>query len=350
MGQEDADADGKGDVCDNCNNLTGEGVKTTYYRDADSDSYGNASVTIQACTAPAGYVTNSDDCDDTQVVYADNDNDTYGAGPMVPNCLGVWGFYVTNRDDCDDNVFGQGLIAFYVDNDGDGYGQSGGCAVPVYACTQPAGYSEVVGDCDDANAAVNPGAFEITGNGLDDDCNGLQDENAPGSCEYWKGKWAFTYKTKTDNITITDICSNPGAGQPGNVKPACMYNMFLTCQAKGRRASDNQTIMIGQLYMDQRIYAYYETWSPGSTTPYDAVHYRDFLDEAAYKANPFGYTGGYTEMIADIITDCDFVAAIDGTFKVYSQANPAGAPYASAFGLVSGERMGVVCATDNDTD
>jgi hypothetical protein len=31
-------------------------------------------------------------------------------------------------------------------------------------------------ECDDANAAVHPGAAEICGNGVDDDCNGLIDD------------------------------------------------------------------------------------------------------------------------------------------------------------------------------
>ncbi len=46
---------------DNCT----DAEKVTYYRDADNDTYGNASVTTQACEAPAGYVTNSTDCDDS---------------------------------------------------------------------------------------------------------------------------------------------------------------------------------------------------------------------------------------------------------------------------------------------
>ena len=34
-------------------------------------------------------------------------------------------------------------------------------------------------DCDDSNASVHPGAPEICGNGVDDNCNGVADENCP---------------------------------------------------------------------------------------------------------------------------------------------------------------------------
>jgi hypothetical protein len=40
-------------------------AKTTFYRDFDQDTYGDPRNTASACTAPAGYVANSGDCDDT---------------------------------------------------------------------------------------------------------------------------------------------------------------------------------------------------------------------------------------------------------------------------------------------
>lgn len=43
-----------------------ECAKTTFYKDADADDYGNPNDSIKACTQPAGYVTNNTDCDDTK--------------------------------------------------------------------------------------------------------------------------------------------------------------------------------------------------------------------------------------------------------------------------------------------
>jgi hypothetical protein len=43
-------------------------------------------------------------------------------------------------------------------------------------------------DCDDANPSVHPGAPEICGNRLDDNCSGVVDENCPGEQPGYPGQ------------------------------------------------------------------------------------------------------------------------------------------------------------------
>jgi hypothetical protein len=53
---------------------------------------------------------------------------------------------------------------------------------PTEADADRDGYSTQDGDCDDCNAAVNPGAFDIDGNDVDEDCSGQADDEL-GSCD-----------------------------------------------------------------------------------------------------------------------------------------------------------------------
>ncbi|HYV93952.1 MAG TPA: MopE-related protein [Chitinophagales bacterium] len=62
---------------------------------------------------------------------------------------------------------------FYADADGDGYGDPNSV---IDTSSQPLGYVIDNNDCNDSNAAVHPGAEEIS-NSIDDNCNGATDEN-----------------------------------------------------------------------------------------------------------------------------------------------------------------------------
>jgi uncharacterized repeat protein (TIGR03803 family) len=61
---------------------------------------------------------------------------------------------------------------WYTDADGDGYGTG----PAIINCIQPANTSAIDGDCNDADALVHPGATEICGNNIDDNCNGVSNE------------------------------------------------------------------------------------------------------------------------------------------------------------------------------
>ncbi|MDW8392841.1 MAG: MopE-related protein [Chitinophagales bacterium] len=64
------------------------------------------------------------------------------------------------------------LKTYYQDADGDGFGNA---AIWQQAFSAPSGYVENDQDCNDGNSAVYPGATESC-NGMDDDCDGVVDE------------------------------------------------------------------------------------------------------------------------------------------------------------------------------
>ena len=75
---------GAPEICDgldnNCNNETDETGDITFYADTDGDTFGDPNNTITACTQPAGYVSNDEDCDDS-------DENTYPGAPEL--CDGI---------------------------------------------------------------------------------------------------------------------------------------------------------------------------------------------------------------------------------------------------------------------
>ena len=134
----------------------------TWYRDADADGYGNATVGTAACSAPTGYVVLSTDCDDTE--SAVNPGATEVCNDIDDDCDSL-------IDDNDSTV--TGTSTFYDDDDGDGYGDA---TATNAACDQPTGTVTDATDCDDTSAAVNPGATEVC-NSIDDDCDGDIDDD-----------------------------------------------------------------------------------------------------------------------------------------------------------------------------
>ena len=102
---------------------------------------------------------------------------------IVVSTAGTFSVTVTNSNGCSNTSTSVSTTTipaqtYYKDNDGDGYGNP---AIIVSACAAPIDYVTNGNDCNDNNAAVNPGAAEICGNGIDDNCNGQVDEGGSGS-------------------------------------------------------------------------------------------------------------------------------------------------------------------------
>jgi len=106
-----------------------------------------------------GYDVAAGDCDDT-------DPDIHPGAEEI--CDGA------ADEDCDgavDEGDAAGAPTWYIDGDGDSWGQAVGAFT---ACAPPAGVVAVAGDCDDADPLAYPGAPE-TCDGVDSDCDGVGD-------------------------------------------------------------------------------------------------------------------------------------------------------------------------------
>ncbi|MBF0106745.1 MAG: putative metal-binding motif-containing protein, partial [Deltaproteobacteria bacterium] len=80
-------------------------------------------------------------------------------------------------NDCDgvtDENGAAGSLAWYRDQDSDGFGVNDGSNT-VWACRQPTGYVDNNDDCNDTLSFVYPGAEENCDNAIDDDCDGQVD-------------------------------------------------------------------------------------------------------------------------------------------------------------------------------
>ncbi|WP_345012189.1 thrombospondin type 3 repeat-containing protein, partial [Christiangramia aestuarii] len=162
--QADADGDGIGDVCD-----------TTEETDSDQD----------------GILDDQDNCINTpNPSQEDFDGDGFGdACDTDDDNDGV-----LDEDDCDPlNVnVGAATVTYYVDNDFDGYGDQNDAGEKY--CIDPGfGFSLNNSDCNDSEDTIYPGAFEVRGDGIDQDCDG---EDTPLDC------------IGTDVLNIMEVCSD----------------------------------------------------------------------------------------------------------------------------------------------
>ncbi|KFA93720.1 hypothetical protein Q664_07435 [Archangium violaceum Cb vi76] len=169
--------------------------------DLDGDGFVAASATSQGT-----------DCDDTDATVYPGAPETCDGKDS--NCSG-------------DEEDAPGKRGYYVDADGDGYGD---ISRGVMACVPPPGTVMEAGDCDDSDPSVHPATAELRCDGKDDDCDGTEDEDfslgttcrTELGCE---GAWACTAagsgaECKSEQTPVSWYADEDGDGLAGTTVAA----------------------------------------------------------------------------------------------------------------------------------
>ena len=293
---------GAAEVCDtadnDCNGIVDDGAVDagSYFADTDGDGFGDAAAAMMACAAPAGFVVDDSDCDDTTAgsfpgadelcdgednscdgivdedpldgttAYTDTDGDGHGVLATAFQTCVVGAGFATLGDDCDDaNVavfpgadeYCNGVDdncdattdeatavdagTFYADTDSDGYGNA---AAAQDACTQPVGYVTSATDCNDSAAGVNPGATEVCdASNVDEDCDGAR-EDADASLDL-ATRSAFYADTDGDGFTTS--LSVLSCDAPTGFAPV---SASLDCEDTDATVNPGETEVCGNLVDD----------------------------------------------------------------------------------------------------
>ena len=226
------------------------------FMDYDGDGWGSAWVNSDACDGPNEVSLGGDcndlvpeihpdapeivadgidqNCDgvDVYFCYPDADGDGYGSLVPVPhpggNCADIGasafsgdcndstptispGAWDQQDDGIDQDCNGVDAAGCYYDGDGDGWGWGSLLYEPDGNCNDDPVQSPYDDDCNDANAAVHPGAIDAADDGVDSDCDGVD----PISC--WTDADGDGYGDGTAVVDPDGSClDDPGQADNGD--------------------------------------------------------------------------------------------------------------------------------------
>ena len=182
---------GVGDDCDDSSLDVNPSATEAWYDGIDGDCSGGSDFDQDA----DGF-DNGDDCDDIDDGINPGALETCG-NVVDEDCSG---------SDNDEGAFGCGV--YYADADADGFGADDDSACLCYASTDYAAVDAE--DCDDSDAAVNPGGAESCLTTADDDCDGTTNAVDAAGCTDWY--------TDADNDTYGTTASQCACAASGTFR------------------------------------------------------------------------------------------------------------------------------------
>ena len=134
-------------------------------------------------------------------------------------------------NDCDGSIDEDDAAdasTWYIDGDGDGYGNEAAWQI---ACDAPEGQVSLGGDCDDEVEGTNPGATEHCGDGIDNDCDGTAndcelsgeielsgaDATIEGEASYDEAGWSVAAAGDVNGDGRADLLIGAPGGELGGV-------------------------------------------------------------------------------------------------------------------------------------